>query len=49
MAQSLSKIDMSSVEMAKLNSLFSDLGIDTVTVFAGMAPAWCRHATTLRR
>ena len=39
MAQSLSKIDMSSGEMAKLNSLFSDLGIDTDTVLAGMAQA----------
>ncbi len=39
MAQELSKVDMSADDMAKLGSLFSELGIDADSVMAGMAEA----------
>lgn len=39
MAQSLSKVEMSGSDMAKLGSLFRDLGIDADSVMASMAQA----------
>lgn|GEM_PF-2315117 len=39
MAQSLSKVDMSGTDMAKLSGLFTELGINADAVMAGMAQA----------